>query len=86
MFVHVYASLAFEMHRPWVPAELVVVPSAFPRFASPLAVGQVDVTTVTHLNIDDTVNATLLPSSCSHHTADFLQTPCTGAVRATAGA
>lgn len=86
MFVHVYISLAFEMRWPSVPAELVVVLAAFPPFASPLAVRQVDITTATHLNTDDRVNAAFLASYCSHHPADFLQRSCRGAVRATTGA
>ena len=86
MFVHVYISLAFEMRWPSVPTELAVVLTAFPHFASPLAIRQVDITTVTCLNTDDTVNTTCLASYCSHHAADFLQGSCTGAVRATTGA
>lgn len=77
MFVHVYIPLAFEMRFPSVPAGLVAVLAAFPHFASQ-AVHQVDITTVTHLNTDDTVNATFLASYRSHHTADFLRRSCTG--------
>lgn len=82
----VYISLAFEMHWPSVPAELGVVLAALPHFSSPPAVHQVDITTATHLNKDDTVNATFLTSYCSHHAADVLQRSCRRAVRATTGA
>lgn len=50
MFVHVYISLAFEMCWPSVPTELGAILDAFPHFASPLAVRQAGVTTVTHLS------------------------------------
>lgn len=85
IFVHVYMSLAFEMHWPSVPTDIVIVLTSFPHFASPSAVRQVAIMTVTCLNTDDTVNATFLTSSYSHHAADFLQRSCMGAVRATTG-
>lgn len=72
MFVHVYTPLAFEIRCPSVPAELVAVLAAFPHFASQ-AVHQVDIKTATHLNMDDTVNATILVSYCSHR---LQRSPC----------
>lgn len=81
MFVRVYISPAFEMCWPSVPSELAVAPAAFPHFNSPLAVRQVNITTVAHLNRDDIFNAMFLPPPyCSPHAADCLQRSCTVAV------
>lgn len=46
MFVRVYISPAFEMCCPSVPSELAFAPAAFPHFNSPLAVHQVNITTL----------------------------------------
>lgn len=61
-----FTSLAFEMRWPSVPTEPVAVLAAFP-----LAVRQVDITSVTCLDTDDTINATLLASYRSHHLQIF---------------